>query len=89
MIRLGDKKINKIGNTNRLYYNGSMVYQCYISKPIVPYENWTVIGDINGEYWVEDVPMYQDYDNPYIYKSEQKCLDLSLSMPGYNKTSPE
>lgn len=78
MIYLNSNIINKIGNSNRLYYNGSIVYQGYISKPLVPYENWTVIGDINGEYWVEDVPMYQDYDNPYIYKSEPITFNYEI-----------
>lgn len=39
MIYLNSKIINKIGNSNRLYYNGSVIYQGYTiggDEPDIP-----------------------------------------------------
>ena len=68
MIYLNSNIINKIGNSNRLYYNGSIVYQGYISKPLVPYENWTVVGDLTVGLWDKDIPMELE-DDLYVARN--------------------
>jgi hypothetical protein len=57
MIYLNKNIINKIGNSNRLYYNGSIVYQSYTTggEPDTP--------DIpDGDYSLPDVPFMFNYN---------------------------
>lgn len=57
MIYLNSDIINKIGNSNRLYYNGSIVYQSYTTggEPVIP--------DIpEGDYSLPDVPFMFNYN---------------------------
>lgn len=51
MIYLNSNIINKIGNSNRLYYNGSIVYQSY-----------TTGGGSSGDYSLPDVPFMFNYN---------------------------
>lgn len=51
MIYLNTNIINKIGNSNRLYYNGSIVYQGY-----------TTGGGSTGDYSLPDVPFMFNYN---------------------------
>lgn len=51
MIYLNSNIINKIGNSNRLYYNGSIVYQGY-----------TTGGGSTGDYSLPDVPFMFNYN---------------------------
>ena len=51
MIYLNSDIINKIGNSNRLYYNGSIVYQGY-----------TTGGGSTGDYSLPDVPFMFNYN---------------------------
>lgn len=51
MIYLNSNVINKIGNSNRLYYNGSIVYQGY-----------TTGGGSTGDYSLPDVPFMFNYN---------------------------
>ena len=55
MIYIGNDIINKIGNSNRLYYNGSIVYQGYTTGGDTP--------DIpDGDYSLPDVPFMFNYN---------------------------
>jgi hypothetical protein len=55
MIYLNTNIINKIGNSNRLYYNGSIVYQGYTTGGDIP--------DIpDGDYSLPDVPFMFNYN---------------------------
>lgn len=55
MIYLNSDIINKIGNSNRLYYNGSIVYQGYTTGGDAP--------DIpDGDYSLPDVPFMFNYN---------------------------
>ena len=55
MIYLNSDIINKIGNSNRLYYNGGIVYQGYTTGGDAP--------DIpDGEYSLPDVPFMFNYN---------------------------
>lgn len=51
MIYLNSNVINKIGNSNRLYYNGDIVYQGY-----------TTGGGSTGDYSLPDVPFMFNYN---------------------------
>lgn len=51
MIYLNSNIINKIGNSNRLYYNGDIVYQGY-----------TTGGGSTGDYSLPDVPFMFNYN---------------------------
>lgn len=68
MIYFNKEIINKFGNTNKIYSNGKIVYQSYIKEiPKPEYTGWAVIGDVNGDSWSIDFPMYHYKNNPNIY----------------------
>jgi hypothetical protein len=57
MTYLGDNKINKIGNSNRVYLGDSLIYQLFVKtdEPIIPDEP-------DGEYKLPDIPFFFNFN---------------------------
>lgn len=81
MIYFNKEIINKFGNTNKIYSNGKVVYQSYIKAiPKPEYTGWAVIGDVNGDSWSMDFPMYHYKNNPNIYYCDDVYFNDVLGM---------
>lgn len=82
MIYLNSNIINKIGNSNRLYYNGSIVYQGYATGGDAP--------DIpDGEYSLPDVPFMfnynaKNYSNGVIHNAAGALFEYDCTLSNTN-----
>jgi hypothetical protein len=57
MTYLGDNKIHKFGNGNRIYLGGRLIYQLFVKtdEPIIPDEP-------DGEYKLPDIPFFFNFN---------------------------